>query len=111
MRLTSITYAQWEGTPREWKIEGVQLGPINLLVGSNASGKSRTLNVISGLAKLFSGATKVSLLSGDYDVSFADESTQLHYKLNILDSKVTHESFAAGTTTYLERGAGGAGRI
>ena len=111
MRLTSMTYSQWEGTPREWKIEGVQLGPVNLLVGSNASGKTRTLNVISGLAKLLSGATKVSLLSGDYDVTFSNESAELHYKLKISDSKVTHESFAVGDTNYLERGAGGAGKI
>jgi len=111
MRLASMNYVQFEGTPREWRIDGVLLGPINLLVGSNASGKSRTLNVISGLSKLFAGDTKVSLLSGDYDVTFADGDKQLRYRLKIADSKVTKESFEAGSTTYLERGEGGVGRI
>ena len=50
MRLVELNYLQWENTPREWRVDGVKLRPLNLLVGSNASGKSRTLNVINGLA-------------------------------------------------------------
>jgi len=73
MRLVSMNYVQWEGTPREWRIDGVLLGSVNLLVGSNASGKSRTLNVIAGLAKLLAGDVKVTILSADYDVAFDDE--------------------------------------
>jgi energy-coupling factor transporter ATP-binding protein EcfA2 len=55
MKLIDMNYVQWENTPREWRIEGVRLGPLNLLVGNNASGKSRTLNVINGLAKFLAG--------------------------------------------------------
>ena len=111
MRITSINYVQWEGTPREWRVEGVLLGATNLIVGSNASGKSRVLNVISGLSKLLAGDTKVTILSGDYEVTFDDEGRPLKYSLRIVDGKVTKEEFKAEGTSFLQRGTGGEGKI
>ena len=70
MFLKSIEYAQHEGTPRLWKLEGCTLGNINLIVGKNATGKSRTLNVINGLANLLSGERKLQYMSGNYNVEF-----------------------------------------
>ena len=45
MILKSLNYAQYEGQPKQWRLLHLELGNINLLVGKNASGKSRTLNV------------------------------------------------------------------
>jgi len=52
MFLKSIKYAQFGEIPRLWKLEGCTLDNINLIVGKNATGKSRTLNIINGLANL-----------------------------------------------------------
>ena len=111
MKLVDVNYVQWENTSREWKIEGVKLGPLNLLVGSNASGKSRTLNIINGLAKFLAGDSKVGILSGSWNVTFKDEGRHLLYTLQISDAKVVKEEFKVDGTECLQRGAGGIGKI
>lgn len=111
MKLIDMSYVQWENTPQEWKIEGIKLGSLNLLVGSNASGKSRTLNVITGLAKLLAGDKKVDFLSGDWNVTFENEGKSLVYTLQITDLKVVKEEFKVDGTVLLERGAGGIGKL
>ena len=111
MRLVELNYLQWENTPREWRVDGVKLRPLNLLVGNNASGKSRTLNVINGLAKFLAGDTKVSVLSGSWDVTFENDGKHLLYTLHISEGKVTKEEFKIGEIVYLVRGAGGVGKI
>ena len=52
MRLASIAYKEWEGRDQEWILDEVKFGQRNLLVGKNATGKTRVLNIIGGLAKL-----------------------------------------------------------
>lgn len=111
MKLSTLNYIQWEGQPKEWRLEGLLLRPVNLLVGSNASGKSRTLNVISGLARLLAGDTKVSILSGSWDVTFDHDEKILKYQIQINDGQVTKEHFSIGETVYLNRGNSGEGRI
>jgi hypothetical protein len=106
-----MTYSQWTGTPREWKVSGLLFGSLNLIVGNNSSGKSRTLNVISGLGRFLAGDVKANILSGDYDVTFHDGSLISQYQLTISDSKVLSEKFDVGGKTFLDRGMGGEGRI
>ena len=55
MQLKSISYAQFEGKPEEWSIKDFTFGDINLIVGKNATGKTRTLNIIKALGTLVSG--------------------------------------------------------
>jgi energy-coupling factor transporter ATP-binding protein EcfA2 len=111
MKLIDMNYVQWETTPREWRIDGTRFGPLNLLVGSNASGKSRTLNVINGLAKLLAGDSKVNMLSGSWSVTFENEGNHLVYSLQVSNSTVTKEEFNIDGTELLKRGAGGIGKI
>ena len=66
MRLKSITYSQYEGRPEEWGIDDFSLKNINLIAGKNASGKTRTLNIIRGLGNLVSGDIKLQYKSGNY---------------------------------------------
>jgi energy-coupling factor transporter ATP-binding protein EcfA2 len=110
MRLRSIKYTEWEGTPQEWKLEGISLGDINLLVGKNASGKSRILNIISALAKHLAGV-RPAAVSGDYDAQFFENDEELRYQVKFVDHQVLAESFAAGDTVLLQRGRGGEGHI
>lgn len=112
MRLKAIDYSQFQGTPREWSLSGMTLGSVNLVVGKNASGKTRTLNVIHGLGKLVSGRQKASeLTTGRYTTIFEHEGRILHYILEINDWKVTAEEFREGERVLLRRGEGGAGTI
>jgi energy-coupling factor transporter ATP-binding protein EcfA2 len=111
MRLISIDYAQHEGQPKEWTLKGLTLGPVNLLVGKNASGKTRALNVINGLARLLSGDTKLNFMSGNYHTVFEDGGKEFTYVLQYEDAKVAHERFTAADRTLLERREGGVGKI
>ena len=70
MKLKSIAYSQFEGEKSEWKVSELVLGPITLLVGKNASGKTRLLNIIGNLGNLLAGDLKPAFRSGNYDVVF-----------------------------------------
>ncbi len=110
MRLQSVKYTEWEGTPQEWKLEGISLSDINLLVGKNATGKSRVLNIISGLARQLAGLTPLPI-SGNYDVQFFDNGEILRYQLKYDEGQVIAESFSVGSRVLLDRWLGGEGRI
>jgi len=111
MRLKNLTYAQYEGKPEQWRLRDFRPGQMNLLVGVNATGKSRTLSVISGLGKLLSGQLKLSFVSGHYTITFDNEGSSITYTLHYEDSKVLDESYAVDGHVRLERSRGGFGRI
>ena len=66
MQLKNIEYKEYEGDKREWTVEPASFGQINLLVGKNASGKTRILNVMVGLARLIAGKQQVLFETGDF---------------------------------------------
>ncbi len=112
MRLKSVSYSEFLGEPKEWSISDFTLEPINLVVGKNATGKTRSLNVLSGLGNLFSGRRKPSEINyGSFDVTFEHDDHILTYILKISDHKVIFESFTNGEDVLLERGEGGKGFI
>ena len=112
MRLKSVSYSELLGKPKEWSISNFTLEPINLVVGKNATGKTRTLNVLSGLGKILSGRQKPSELTyGSFDVTFEHNAHILKYILRISDHKVIFESFTDGENVLLERREGGKGYI
>ena len=112
IRLRSIKYAEFEGTPQEWGIEGLSLAEVNLIVGKNASGKSRSLNIIHALAKHLAGiATPLLPLSGNYDVEFIDGGKVIRYQLTYEEGQVIAEKFSCGGRVLLDRGVGGEGTI
>ena len=111
MRLKSITYSQFEGRPNEWDLEEFSLGNINLLVGKNATGKSRTLNIIRGLGNLVSGDVKLQYLSGNYKAMFDKDGKQISYSLKYENNKVIEEKMIVGSEVKLDRGLHGIGKI
>lgn len=111
MKLMSIQFEEFQGTPRAWKLDNLELQTINLLVGKNASGKTRTLNVINSLAKLLSGNLSQLFESGNFEAVFANESEKFQYKLEISDKRVHRESLKRGQKILLDRKEGGFGRV
>lgn len=112
MRLRNYAYTQFAKTIREWALSGLALDRINLVVGKNASGKSRTLNTINGLGEIVSGRRKPSdFSSGTYEAIFGHEGRTLRYFLDICERKVVSERFSDGGKDLLIREAGGAGKI
>jgi len=111
MRLTSLEYEQFSGELNEWQLKGLALDNVNLLVGKNATGKSRTLSVIRGLAYLLSGEVKLRFRSGNYNATFEHEGKLANYALRYWNSKVIGEEFIFDGINLLTRGEGGVGKI
>ncbi len=115
MELKTIKYAQ-KTAEREWEIFGanqeksspIELGKINLIVGTNSSGKSRTLRAIYELAMFLSGDMKISqtLAYGEmFDVAFWDDASQqeIRYYLKYEKAHIIKEELKVNGDVYIER--------
>ncbi len=110
MRLTSIRFTEQQGTPQEWELGEVSLGAKNLIVGKNASGKSRTLSVIGALAANLTGSRPV-VGAGTYDCRFVSENSELLYHLSFSGGQVLSEKLTRNGEVLLDRVEGGEGNI
>ena len=92
MQLKRIKFCRFDGQKYEWSMEGkpidgndrqwVTFDAINLVVGKNATGKSKTINVLRQLADLLAGDVKLSNLkyhTCTYSVEFDDNGTLNEY--------------------------------
>lgn len=100
MILKALKYTRYTGNIREWSIVGnnddyAYFDNINLLVGKNASGKSRTLNVIRVIAGLLSGQislTDTSCPTEKFELVFHDGKNKYDYFLEYEDREIRNES-------------------
>lgn len=111
MQMKSIKYVQFEKSTREWGIDDFSLGNINLIVGKNATGKSKILNIIGALANLVSGDVKLQYISGNYKVVFDHCEKEITYLLEYEENKVVKEKLIIDSMPVLDRTDGGRGSI
>jgi AAA15 family ATPase/GTPase len=111
IQLLSIKYSEQLGTPNEWVLNHTPLNRINLIVGKNATGKSRTINVIAGLARLLTATPKFMVDNSSYDVLFDKDGEKLRYKVIIKDGKVMAEEYYIGDKNVLRRSHDGESNI
>jgi hypothetical protein len=109
MYLKHFEYKQLIGTPNYWCVQGLSLGQANLLVGRNATGKSRTLNVISALADMLKGKRPPS--EGAWRAEFIDGDKSIVYSLTTEGASVVSEVFSVAGQLLLDRSRGGKGQI
>lgn len=110
MKLQQISYVEYKKEEKEWKYQPVELNTINLIVGKNASGKSRILKTIKGAKKLFLSQT-IPFDNGTYEMIFTHDDSVLKYNLVIIDKKVQKELLVVDGEKYIERNSSGEGRI
>ncbi|HQU44999.1 MAG TPA: hypothetical protein PK867_19440, partial [Pirellulales bacterium] len=94
--LKTLSYSEFRGNPREWTLDGLELGQVNLLVGKNATGKSRVINVITNLAdqlqrEQVSVGGQVGVGGGNYTLGFSADGQQLDYTLKSDNGEVVEE--------------------
>jgi len=115
MKLDLISYCVDENLASEWRLEGCRLGDINLIVGKNASGKTRILRSIELLASLLCGNTDLhpEKKRRDWTLTFDSDSenNQKIYKLITQDGKVFQEKYDVGNKNYCNRENLGEGKI
>ncbi len=109
MRLKSLEYSEHLGEPDEWTLRGLTLGNVNLLVGKNASGKSRILNIIHNSARGIADGRPFA--NGHFSLVFDDNGKESKFELDICDSKIERELFKVDDEILLDRGTAGVGTI
>ena len=110
MQLKSLEYIQHEGEPEEWATEGLTFEGINLIVGKNASGKSRILNVIKNISGVLAGDRDI-FSNGCARLIFDKDGVTELFELDIENHKVVKEKFTIDNAVVLDRAAGGKGKI
>ncbi len=110
MFLKEIEYSEYAGTAQGWYLECTTLGQRNLVVGRNSTGKTRTLNIIAGLARNLTSNTPLPL-SAHFRVKWIHAGLVYFYELLIEEQQVLSEKLEIDGKPCLERSSGGFGRI
>ena len=111
MMLTSLKFHEQAGLETEWFLDDLSLSRINLLVGKNATGKTRALNVIHFLSTLLTGRRQEIISTGSYETVFKDDHNTWQYQLSFDNGIVVQEDLRFNQEQVLHRNRGGIGRI
>ena len=116
MILKSLKYNEFHNNSQAWHLDKFSLGQINLIVGKNASGKTRTLNIIGNIANLVSGrylerGRGLPFTDGDHELFFDKNGENIKFYLEINESKIYREELVIGIKEFLKRGEGGKGKV
>jgi len=84
---------------------------VNLLVGKNATGKSRVLHVVWSLSNILAGRQSQPLSSGIYVAEFELGHGTYNFTLECRDNCVVKEELSVNGVVVLSRGADGKGQV
>jgi len=101
MKLEKLSYSEFKNEPNEWTFEECTFGSINLIVGKNATGKTRTLNVIRGLAAQLSDSRPLQMSEGDFVVNFASDGRSYDYNCIYHNRRVVLEELKINDEIYV----------
>lgn len=104
MRLTRFGFEEHTDRSGEWRLEPFSLQQTNLIVGRNAVGKTRTLNVISGLARFILGGEASA--DGKFYAEFEHGGSTWTYDLAIDGGVVIDETLTRDGEPLLDRKKG-----
>lgn len=107
MILESMKFCRYKGENNEWCIEGksadkdsyppLTFENVNLIVGKNATGKSRTVDAIRYISDLLADEVKLSQLNkigfgtAEYELVFNDSGKKIWYYLSFKNGEVIQE--------------------
>ncbi|WP_326538636.1 AAA family ATPase [Pseudorhodoferax sp.] len=109
--LTKLTYSEFEGDPRSWTFGPCDFVEHNLVVGRNATGKTRLINVINGLCQLISGKRAALFLSGTYSAEVNIGNQYYCLYLSFKDNEVVSENLTVNGEERLSRNENGEGNL
>lgn len=111
MLFEKLTYSQFDNEAAEWKFDECKFGRINLIVGKNATGKTRTLNVLRGLAALLSDVDVLQWSEGNYRAEFKNNNELYNYVLEYHNRRVSFEELKIDGEPKLTRMEDGTGKL
>ena len=99
MKITSFEYSDYS-----WALDKVSFGDLNLIVGRNAVGKSKTLNAIVLFVRFLNGDVNAATPSHRCKVEFmTDDNTVLTYGYDYNDNIITDETLYRGSDKIISR--------
>ena len=110
MYIDRVSFKEIDNKDNEWSMNNFSFEKINLIVGKNSTGKTRTLNVISALASLVSGEQALPQ-HGNFEVNFKNQTNKIQYFLEYQQSIVIKEKLIIDNNMPLDRGKKGEGTI
>jgi len=111
MYLRKFSFRENAGQNIEWLIDNVSLGEINLVVGKNSSGKTRTLNALSDLVNMLMGRGTSATGPVSYELLFKNSGSFMKYELAYDLETIRMERLYVGEEMVLERGRDGTGIV
>jgi ABC-type multidrug transport system ATPase subunit len=111
MYLRKFSFRENAGEKSEWIIDNVSLGAINLVVGKNTSGKTRTLNALTDLVGMIRGKGTTSTGPVTYEVQFHNGELSMKYQMEYDLTTILKEKLFVGDEVVLDRGEEGRGSI
>lgn len=90
MYVKSLNFSEKHLTPNLWSISDVVFGKVNLIVGKNATGKTRMMNVLRNLSLLLSGKSP-NIFNGEWQLTFKKNKETFVYNLKIVNREVEYE--------------------
>jgi len=91
MRIKSFKYKNTKGYNKQWEIEKFQLNDINLIVGQNATGKTRIVESLKRLSEFICGKTLKSEGKESFELLLKEEDVVYSYLLEINSNMVSKE--------------------
>jgi len=104
MKLKSLKYKEnyTQNKENPWEFQEIIFGDLNLIIGKNATGKTRIIAVIHNLAKLIQAPQIIR--NGNWNASFIDEFyNKLDYSIQIENSEIVHERILLNGNMKLSR--------
>ncbi len=99
-----LKYFEYQESTTNWNLEKFELNKINLIVGQNASGKTKALNAISDLANSISGRSLAQrVLSRRYVAEFEATNKKFLYELSIANELISKEVVEKESKILLNR--------
>lgn len=111
MKLKSYEYCENAGDHSEWYLDKFCLNEINLIVGRNATGKSRTLNSINFIAQCISGLKNESIAPFRAFFEFENGGDLYEYLVVFDGVSYSEERFTYNNKELISRKGNGEGWI
>ena len=98
MILSNFTYKNLDG----WQLDELLLGSLNLIVGFNATGKTKTINAISNVIRFIKGEQNDIANSFCCSLTFKNSGV-LKYSFEVRNGKVTNEALTKDKVQLIQR--------
>lgn len=97
MKLIAVTYHEYQSG---WTLNELKLSDLNLLVGKNATGKTRTVLALWKVGACLTGASGADCR---FRLCFSNDGEQVIYEFDRISNLIQHESLSKNGTMLLNR--------